>query len=440
MTDWAPKALTDPVTVAFLCPQILPQMDNWTTITRIQGDTGGGGCGIICSLFDTGGIQDEGGWVMKLILQIAFGIALGLCLIPIGCVVCTTSTIVGGGAAIVAAAKAQREAMEAKERNKPQEQKDQEAKPQLLKEQEILNPRGKKDDEERKDREAEAKELREGKEKDLIVNPNDQISRFVNPDGFTVGCIDQRIENRDLVFTIAVKNISTKVITLVKTDPFAEKPQFNSYGIKEDGNNSDTARTGTTYLIGPDFRIIEPYKLLYPGDIYNFDVRIAGLNLPITKVEFNFTFNKRTFKPEDFLLGSFLFTQVAGRLVVELRSEGNAKNLYKPFPIQLSAEEEKKKKEDEEKENKEAEVKALRKAMDQDLKDKQVKKDAAAMQVERNEKFATLAVLDKSYRDAAKKSLAAEKADMFEAAKKFKAESLKAYADWKKLKLELTGQ
>ena len=74
-----------------------------------------------------------------------------------------------------------------------------------------------------------------------------------------------------------------------------------------------------------------------------------------------------------------------------------------------------------------------------DLAEK-LKKVRDAKDEELSIKIAELKVLESAYRDAAKKSLAAEKAGQFEAAKKFKAESLKGYADWKKLKLELVGQ
>jgi hypothetical protein len=45
--------------------------------------------------------------------------------------------------------------------------------------------------------------------------------------------------------------------------------------------------------------------------------------------------------------------------------------------------------------------------------------------------------LDKAYREKAKKAMEADKADQFEDAKRFKAESLKGYGEWKKEKTKL---
>lgn len=223
------------------------------------------------------------------------------------------------------------------------------------------------------------------------------------------GAYNPRLKGKALEFDVRVRNISKNVIKLGKQRRFSKDINlgdgtdyvFSWLLVKNKDATSEVAELTSTWLVD------ESSLLLYPKEKYEFTVTIAGLNLPIEDVEFTFTVSKTLFDGH----ASFRFVLENGKMVMGKTEKQKAEM--------------------------EKEAQAARNKKIKKDHNAQVQKQIEAKTVDLKPIQERAAKLDKAYRELAKKATAADKADQFEDAKRFKEESLKGYAEWKKEKAKL---
>lgn len=232
-----------------------------------------------------------------------------------------------------------------------------------------------------------------------------------------VSAVNPILKNRTLEFEVRVKNGSKKVIKFARRSLFPDGFDlndgvayvFSGYGVTENGEKSAVAQLRSTYLVD------DTEVFLGSEEEYKFQVLVEGLNLPVTDLLIEIGFGRRIAEG----IMPFKVSMENGKLSIRSAPKPGEKAEQKKEVVAPKMEDLKKKEEE-------------RQARIKPLKEEREKKLAKA-----NEMQKTLVALDKAYRDAAKKAMAADKADQFDNAQKYKAESLKGYGEWKKEKAKL---
>lgn len=340
---------------------------------------------------------------MKLVIQIAFGVALGLILIPVSCVVCSTATV--GTVAVVAIPKVKEAAEKAKAK--------------------MEEERKEKEEEEKKEKEEEAKKVQEPKKIEAPKAKEEPKKEEEKAIGYVVdeigyGIFPPKLNGRIIELRFLVKNTSQKVVKLARPNPprmgfkisDGDSYAFALFSIYENGERNGIINFRSSYLIQ------EREKILYPGEKYLFAATLEGCNLPVKDLEISTIFTKHVFEG----VHTFrIFQDDWGLKVAPKGQEQKPADPPAPMPKPESIPQPAPKPEP---------MPAIKPIPDgKELPDKpKPKVDTFALDK-----------LEKEYRDAGRKSLDAEKKDQFEDARKWKKISLEKYAEWKKLK-EQIGQ
>lgn len=232
---------------------------------------------------------------------------------------------------------------------------------------------------------------------------------------------DPSIKGKIISFKIQVKNISNKALRFGRISTFRKGFDYNNdgnyviapYTMREDGKENNEIGIRTTYLIQSSSEV------LYPNETMEILVEMQGCNFPVKN-----------------LSPSFIFARAIGGPEVVFIMNQNGKELT----LENWEAQQEKKRSEEAKKNQEKEIED--KKTQERLAEKKIWNDKAQKKmIPINEAIAALKPkvddLDKAYRELAKKATAADKADQFEDAKRFKEESLKGYAEWKKEKAKL---
>jgi len=252
---------------------------------------------------------------------------------------------------------------------------------------------------------------------ECVAQADDLTGKPFTNGEIAVSAVNPVLKNRTLEFEVRIQNVSKKVIKLAHRRLFPDGFDlndgvayvFSGYDVTENGEKSAVAQMRSTYLFA------ERELFLGPEEDHKFQVLVEGINLPISELVIEVSLGRRI---------------VEGMMKFKISMDKNGLSIQPVRKPAANAEEKKEavapKMEDLKKKEEE------RQARIKPLKEEREKKLAMA-----NEISKTLVALDKAYREAAKKAMAADKADQLEDAKKYKAESLKGYAEWKKQKTRL---